>query len=155
VTAARGLGELATALSRAGARRQLGSEKAVDRALAKSLSPDEAARCAADPRMREDLIAFARTHLDAPPGLAGVRNDLAQVRAAKGAPVRSPEVSVPTLVMQGDADPVVSVDEARYLAESIPGAELELYVGAGHAFFFTRRSEVNARIRSFLGARRP
>jgi pimeloyl-ACP methyl ester carboxylesterase len=148
--AAGGVGEAWSRLDRFVAARRLARPASVDKWIRTSLTPDELKRALETEGMREDLIAFARSHLDAPPGLAGVRNDLAQVRAAKRAGPGAMDISVPTLVMHGDADPVVGMDHARHHAASIPGAELEVYEDAGHAFFFTRRAEVAERLRRFL-----
>ncbi len=145
-----GLGEATTALNRAVARRKIESPKAVARWIQKSLTPEERAWAADDERMPGDLVAFARTHLEAPPGLAGVRNDLAQVRAAKIANADCLTVTVPTLVMHGDKDDVVPLAHAQFHAAKIEGAELEVYGGAAHAFFFTRRRQFADRIRTFL-----
>jgi pimeloyl-ACP methyl ester carboxylesterase len=41
-------------------------------------------------------------------------------------------LSVPTLVMHGDADPLVPVDGGRATARAIPGAQLEIIAGMGH-----------------------
>ena len=147
----RGLGEVLSGLERTINRRRIENPKAVDKWLRTNLTPDELKRMLETAGMREDLTAFARTHLDAPAGLGGVRNDLTQGRSAKAAEERSARVQAPTLVMQGDADPVAPLAHVEYLAESIPGAELEVYPNAGHAFFFTRRREVNERLRAFLG----
>ena len=148
--APRGLGEVLSGLERTVNRRRIQNPKAVDKWLRTNLTPDELKRSLETPGMREDLIAFSLTHLDAPAGLGGVRNDLAQVRSAKAAEARSPRIAAPTLVMQGDADPVVPLAHAEHLVGAIPGAELEVYEDAGHAFFFTRRREVNERLRAFF-----
>ena len=44
------------------------------------------------------------------------------------------ELSKPTLVVHGDADRIVPTGNGRILAESIPGARLELLPGAGHLY---------------------
>lgn len=41
-------------------------------------------------------------------------------------------LSVPTLVIHGEADPLVSVDAGRATAEAIPGAQLLVIPGMGH-----------------------
>ncbi len=41
-------------------------------------------------------------------------------------------ISVPTTVVVGEHDALVSVDEARAMADAIPGAQLEVVPGAGH-----------------------
>lgn len=42
-------------------------------------------------------------------------------------------ITCPTLICHGDSDRVQHVDEARHLARCIPGAELFIAPGAGHA----------------------
>ncbi|MBI4728064.1 MAG: alpha/beta hydrolase [Acidobacteria bacterium] len=147
-----GIGEAAAALGRAVARRRLASPRALDRQMARGLTPDERERASSDPRVRDDLVAFARTHLDAPAGLAGLRNDLAQARAARAGGPRSLEVAAPTLVVHGEADDVVSLSHARYHADAIPGATLKTFPGAGHVFMITRRRESSELLRGFLEA---
>jgi 3-oxoadipate enol-lactonase len=44
-----------------------------------------------------------------------------------------PEISAPTLVLAGDADKVIAVENARILASRIPNAELVILKDAGHA----------------------
>lgn len=48
---------------------------------------------------------------------------------------------VPTLVLSGDADRVVPVENAHRLAALIPGARLHILSGAGHAFPLEREEE--------------
>ncbi|HEX6939478.1 MAG TPA: alpha/beta fold hydrolase [Longimicrobiales bacterium] len=43
-----------------------------------------------------------------------------------------PTITVPTLVLHGAEDAAVPVDEARRMAERIPGARLRIVEGAGH-----------------------
>ncbi|HEX9711647.1 MAG TPA: alpha/beta hydrolase [Actinomycetota bacterium] len=143
------LGEILSAVGRVLAARQLASARVIDRKIASDLTPDEQRRVAADPRIRDDLVAFARTHLDAPPGLAGMRNDLAQIRRAQASRDDVPQISVPTLVLHGTADEVVPLFHGEHYARAIPGATLETYDEAGHIFFVTRRQEASGRIRGF------
>jgi 3-oxoadipate enol-lactonase len=42
------------------------------------------------------------------------------------------EITAPTLVIHGDADPLVPLANGEYLAEHIPGARLIVYPGVGH-----------------------
>jgi pimeloyl-ACP methyl ester carboxylesterase len=55
------------------------------------------------------------------------------------------EVTIPCLVVAGTRDPFTPVKYARYLAEHLPRAELELLEGAGHVFPI-ERSEATARV---------
>ena len=45
---------------------------------------------------------------------------------------RLAEIDVPTLVLHGDADPLVPLANGRFLAEHIAGARLIVYEGVGH-----------------------
>ncbi|MBI2238104.1 MAG: alpha/beta fold hydrolase [Actinobacteria bacterium] len=47
---------------------------------------------------------------------------------------RLPEIRVPTLVLHGTEDRMVAPENARILAERIPGAELVWLEGAGHVY---------------------
>ena len=47
---------------------------------------------------------------------------------------RLAEVSKPTLVVHGEADRIVPAGNGRIVADSIPGARLELLPGAGHLY---------------------
>ena len=58
-----------------------------------------------------------------------------QLGAVTAAPDRTPalgNVSVPTTVIHGDADPLVDVSGGRATAEAIPGARLVILPGMGH-----------------------
>lgn len=151
IAALPGVGEVASGLARWSGRRRIRRAEAVDRAIRRGLTPDEQAR-AEDPAVRADLVGFLRSHLDAPAGLAGLRNDLRHLGARAGGPSSAPPGTgrVPALVLHGDADEVVPLAHAEYHAAALPGAGLEVYEQAGHLFLLTRRAEVSARIRSVL-----
>ncbi len=57
---------------------------------------------------------------------------------------------VPTLVLAGDADRIVPVENARRLARAIPGARLHVLAGAGHAFPFERFEETARAVELFV-----
>lgn len=44
------------------------------------------------------------------------------------------KVKVPVFFVTGDEDPLCSVEEVRGLAAGIPGSEVQVYAGRGHAF---------------------
>jgi pimeloyl-ACP methyl ester carboxylesterase len=142
--------QLVAPIVRALGRRRLTNPERVRIELQKSLTPDEYVRADADASVTADLVRHALSHLEAPPGLSGMRNDLKQFDRAKREGVKPLGVSARTLVLHGDADPVVGPDQARYHASSIAGAELSIYEGAGHLFLMTRRSEASAAIKAFL-----
>ncbi len=82
-----------------------------------------------------------------PQGIAG------QLDAVAGHDVfdRLPQVSAPTLVAHGDDDGIVPVANGRNIAAQIPGAQLKIYEGARHVFFYERADEFNRDVLAFLG----
>jgi len=69
---------------------------------------------------------------------------------------RLPQVRVPTLVISGDRDRLVPVENSRRLAQVIPGARLVELPGAGHAFPFEQAEEtVRVLAEHFLASARP
>jgi pimeloyl-ACP methyl ester carboxylesterase len=80
------------------------------------------------PEAIEEFVEIARhnpMHVDA---------YLRQLSACRAHDVadRLGEIVAPTLVIHGDADPLVRVENGRHLAAGIPGAELIVYEGVGH-----------------------
>ena len=61
-------------------------------------------------------------------------------------------VRAPTLVAGGSQDVVVPPANVRAIARRIPGARLDLYRGAGHAFLFEDRRRFAAAVDAFLPA---
>ena len=47
-------------------------------------------------------------------------------------------LAVPTLVVHGDEDRMIPVENGRMIAERVPGARLEILEGAGHMFWWER-----------------
>ena len=61
-------------------------------------------------------------------------------------------VSVPTLVIHGDKDPLVPVEGGIHTAEVIPGAKLEIQKGMGHALFPRYQGAVLELIKAHVSA---
>ena len=59
-------------------------------------------------------------------------------------------IHVPTLVLVGTADGIIPPANSRVLAETIPGARLVEFKGAGHGFLVECADEVNAVVLDFL-----
>lgn len=59
------------------------------------------------------------------------------------------DISAPTLVLHGDADPIPET-MARELARSIPNAQFQTIKGAGHFSFVEKPEEVTSKIEDFL-----
>lgn len=60
------------------------------------------------------------------------------------------KLTMPVLVMAGEADQVVPVENSRRLTERLPNAKLVTFPGAGHLFVVERAAEVNRIIIDFL-----
>lgn len=61
-------------------------------------------------------------------------------------------ISQPTLILHGEADGIVPVEEARQLSQILPNAKMSVLPGAGHVPTMTRPQEVAQEIMSFLGS---
>jgi pimeloyl-ACP methyl ester carboxylesterase len=59
-------------------------------------------------------------------------------------------ITSPTLVIAGDADPLVPVGNARLLAARIPSARLHILRGGGHLQMFLNPDETAALVSAFL-----
>ncbi len=59
-------------------------------------------------------------------------------------------ISAPTLVLSGDADIIVPVENSRNLARRIPGAQLRIIEGGSHTFFIEQPREFNAAVIDFI-----
>jgi pimeloyl-ACP methyl ester carboxylesterase len=58
-------------------------------------------------------------------------------------------VKAPTLVVHGAEDATMSPENARIMAQSIPGAELQMWPGAGH-YYVTDEPRADEEIMKFL-----
>jgi poly(3-hydroxyoctanoate) depolymerase len=56
----------------------------------------------------------------------------------------------PTLIIAGDADPIIPLANARILAARIPDTTLHVVAGGGHLLLLTRAVEMGPRIAAFL-----
>ena len=63
---------------------------------------------------------------------------------------RVERIGSPTLVVSGDADGIVPVQNSRNLAAKIPGATLRVIEGGSHTFFIERADEFNQLVKDFL-----
>lgn len=64
---------------------------------------------------------------------AGFSRQLAAIYASGSRRDALKSINVPTLVIHGDADPLVPVEAGRDTADSIPGAQLMIIEGMGHS----------------------
>ena len=78
---------------------------------------------------------------------------MSQLQAAMSfnAESRVEKIASPTLVLSGDADVIVPVENSRNLATKIPGAQLQIIEGASHTFFIEQAEKFNQIVSEFLG----
>ena len=61
------------------------------------------------------------------------------------------KIDVPTLIIQGDDDQIVPLDDSgRLAAEIVKGAELNVYAGASHGLFATHADQFNTDLLTFI-----
>ena len=116
-------------------------------------------------RMRENLLLaftpeFVQTQVDEVDRIVHLRatNEvpehiyLSQLQAAMSfnAESRLAEIKSPTLVLSGDADIIVPVQNSRNLASKIPGAQLKIIKGGSHTFFIEQAADFNNILKNFL-----
>ena len=99
--------------------------------------------------VRDDLATGAR-------GVPHPSGERRQWEAMQGwdAFERLGAVTVPTLVLHGTEDRLVAPDNARLLAERIPGAKLHWLEGAGHLYHSEQAAASDAAVLDFI-ARHP
>lgn len=61
-----------------------------------------------------------------------------------------PRIQQPTLVIHGDADPLVPLAASQWLAENLPNASLTVLPGAGHVPIMTRPRQVAEAMERFI-----
>jgi pimeloyl-ACP methyl ester carboxylesterase len=85
------------------------------------------------PLFDEDYVRRRRTlAVDRAVSVAGTRRQLAAVAAAGSRVEQLGRLSVPALVIHGEADPLVPIENGRRTAEAIPGARLMVLAQMGH-----------------------
>jgi pimeloyl-ACP methyl ester carboxylesterase len=62
------------------------------------------------------------------------------------------QISVPTLLIGADRDPITTVEAQRTLEQLFPDARLVILTGVGHLVHYEKPREAAAEIVDFLGA---
>jgi pimeloyl-ACP methyl ester carboxylesterase len=70
--------------------------------------------------------------------------------AWRGSLGRLPGLAIPTLLVHGDLDRLVPVENSRRMAAVLPGARLEVLAGASHIFTTDQPERTRAVLESFL-----
>ena len=86
---------------------------------------------AENPGIRDMLVMAAQMMPATPPATA--QNAMAGLFGWSSYE-RLPQIKAPTLIVHGDHDVLIPVENARVLAERIPGATLHIVEGAGHGY---------------------
>ncbi len=86
------------------------------------------------PASDEDLKAYINSLLDRGTHPKGAARQLAAILSENDRSPLLKQLNVPTLVIHGEADPLVPVSCGKQLAEKIPGAKLHIEPGMGHDF---------------------
>ncbi len=94
----------------------------------------------------DDFIRFSIQNWPAPEGAAGQIGALSVFNVKR----RLGEIRCPVLAITGSEDLMMPPENARLLAEGIPGAEHYVVEGAGHGFFFEKPEEVNRVLLDFF-----
>jgi 3-oxoadipate enol-lactonase len=83
--------------------------------------------------------------------VAGIVGALSAMRDRSDSEALLPDLAgLPTLVMAGEADTLTPPDQARLLAQAIPGAQLVIVPSAAHLPPVERPEEVNRILREFV-----
>ena len=104
---------------------------------------DRVGRLLVSPPFRERALEWLRADVGQTESLRAALPQLAAI-VRHGPAERLRALRVPTLVLSGDADRVVPVENSHRLADLIPGARLRILAGAGHAFPLEREEETAA-----------
>jgi pimeloyl-ACP methyl ester carboxylesterase len=85
--------------------------------------------------------------------VAGIVGALAAMRDRPGSESLLPSLGdLPTLVIVGEADSLTPPDQARAMAQAIPGATLAVIPGAAHLPPLEQPEAVTKRMREFIDA---
>jgi len=68
---------------------------------------------------------------------------------------RLPEIKLPTLVIAGDTDRLIPIENSGIIASRIPGAELVILEKMGHGFYTEARDETSRIIMDFMKRNSP
>ncbi len=92
-----------------------------------------------EPGRLGEFIRFSVRNWPTPDGAAGQIGALSRFNVRR----RLGGIRCPVLAIAGSEDRMMPPENARLLAERIPGAEHYVVKGAGHGFFFEKPEEVN------------
>jgi 3-oxoadipate enol-lactonase len=120
-----------------------------------AMTPQEAAEAAipfvyAPGTPRADIDADLAVRAAHPTDPAGYMAQLTDGLAWRGSLDRLPGLAIPTLLIHGDLDRLVPIENSRRMAAVLPSARLEVLAGASHIFMTDRPARTRAVLESFL-----
>ncbi|MFL5402330.1 MAG: alpha/beta fold hydrolase [Gemmatimonadales bacterium] len=123
--------------------RERGSSAIAEIMLSKVLAPSTVAE-------RPEVAEGVRTMMAGTP-VAGIVGALAAMRDRAGSEALLPTLAtLPTLVIVGEADSLTPPDQARAMAQAIPGGQLVVIPGAGHLPPVEQPAATTKALRDFL-----
>ncbi len=99
---------------------------------------------------RADINADLAVRAANPTDPLGYAAQLADSRAWRGSLARLPRLAMPTLVIHGDVDRLMPLENSRRIAAAISAARLEVIPGASHIFWTDQPERTRAVLESFL-----
>ena len=120
-----------------------------------AMTPEEAAEASipfvyAPGTPRADIDADLAVRAAHPTDPAGYMAQLTDSAAWRGSLDRLPGLAIPTLLVHGDLDRLVPIENSRRMAAVLPSARLEVLAGASHIFMTDQPERTRAVLESFL-----
>jgi pimeloyl-ACP methyl ester carboxylesterase len=120
-----------------------------------AMTPEEAAEASipfvyAPGTPRADIDADLAVRAAHPTDPAGYTAQLTDTIAWRGSLDRLPGLAIPTLLVHGDLDRLVPIENSRRMAAVLPNARLEVLAGASHIFATDQPQRTRAVLGSFL-----
>ena len=98
----------------------------------------------------EDLDQLVRNAQAKPMALESYQRQLGAVMKWEGVSHQLAQITAPTLVIHGGADPLIPYANGQYLAGYVPGAKLSTYPGVGHLVPIEAAERFNRDVMEFL-----
>jgi pimeloyl-ACP methyl ester carboxylesterase len=103
----------------------------------------------AHPEDLEHIVGIAEKK---PMSLESYQRQLGAIMMWQGVGDRFAQITMPSLVIHGDADPLVPCSNGQHLAEHLPNAKLLIYPGVGHLPTIEAAERYNRDVGEFLSA---
>jgi 3-oxoadipate enol-lactonase len=120
-----------------------------------AMTPEEAAESGipfayAPGTPRADIDADLAVRAANPTDPAGYMAQLTGIAAWRGSLDRLPGLAIPALLIHGDVDRLVPIENSRRMAGVLPSARLEVVAGASHIFMTDQPERTRVVLESFL-----